>query len=212
MEKIKGNKKNIVIAAALIAVLAIGSTCAYFVDRDSVTNYFTVGDVEISVEEPNWDEASGENILPNSVISKDPQIKNTGANEAYVFMKVRVPNRWVQGMNEDGTFGESGEQDVFTYAVNNGWTLIDSNTVPDDASEYVYAYTNGSGNLNALAINETTNPIFDEVKFININEGNVDGENLEIKVEGLAIQTTDLGTSNPLEIYNIIMNGDSTPV
>ena len=36
------SKKNVFIAAALIALMAIGSTFAYFVDRDYVTNNFTV--------------------------------------------------------------------------------------------------------------------------------------------------------------------------
>lgn len=46
------SKKNVFIAAALIALMAIGSTFAYFVDRDYVANNFTVGDVEISVSKP----------------------------------------------------------------------------------------------------------------------------------------------------------------
>ena len=56
------SKKNVFIAAALIALMAIGSTFAYFVDRDYVTNNFTVGDVEISVSEPNWDPDEGLDI------------------------------------------------------------------------------------------------------------------------------------------------------
>ena len=52
-EKIS-ERKNLIIAGALIAIMAIGSTFAYFVDRDQVTNHFTVGDIEISVSEPNW--------------------------------------------------------------------------------------------------------------------------------------------------------------
>lgn len=53
------SKKNVFIVAALIALMAIGSTFAYFVDRDYVANNFTVGDVEISVSEPNWDPDEG---------------------------------------------------------------------------------------------------------------------------------------------------------
>ena len=49
-EKISG-RKNLIIAGALIALMAIGSTFAYFVDRDQVTNHFTVGDIEISVSD-----------------------------------------------------------------------------------------------------------------------------------------------------------------
>ena len=49
-EKIS-NRKNVIIAGALIALMAIGSTFAYFVDRDQVTNHFTVGDIEISVSD-----------------------------------------------------------------------------------------------------------------------------------------------------------------
>ena len=90
--KVKGiTKKNGIIAAALVMMLAIGTAIAYFTDMGSVTNSFTVGNVDIELEEPSWDPEAAKNITPMMEIAKDPQIENIGANPAYVFAVVTVP-------------------------------------------------------------------------------------------------------------------------
>ena len=201
-EKITG-RKNLIIAGALIALMAIGSIFAYFVDRDQVTNHFTVGDIEISVSEPNWNPSDGADITPNKVVKKDPKITNDGANDAFVFMSVKVPKANVKTANADGTLNAAANQDLFTYSVNTGWKLIKTNA-STDSTEYIYAYAGDK--MTALKPGETTATIFDTVKFINIVEEQLDGQSLDIQVNTMGIQTADLGTESPLEIYNIIMN------
>ena len=202
------SKKNVFIAAALIALMAIGSTFAYFVDRDSVTNNFTVGDVEISVSEPNWDPDEGTDITPNKVIKKDPKITNEGVNDAFVFMRVTVPRATVKTANYDGTLNARVNQDLFTFTANNGWKLIksDNGTL---STEYVYAYAGDK--MTVLKPGASTPTIFDTVKFINIIEEQLDGQDLDIVIETMGIQTADLGTESPIEIYNIIMNQQDVP-
>ena len=206
-EKIS-SKKNVLIAGALIALMAIGSTFAYFVDRDSVTNNFTVGDVEISVSEPNWDPDEGLDITPNKVMKKDPKITNDGANDAFVFMRVTVPRATVKTANDDGTLNAKANQDLFTYAANSGWKLIKSDN-GTYSSEYVYAYAGDK--MTALAPGQSTGTLFDTVKFINIIEEQLDGQDLDIVIDTMGIQTADLGTENPNEIYNIILNQQDVP-
>ena len=206
-EKISG-RKNLIIAGALIALMAIGSTLAYFVDRDQVTNHFTVGDIEISVSEPNWNPSDGADITPNKVVKKDPKITNDGANDAFVFMSVKVPKANVKTANADGTLNAAANQDLFTYSVNTGWKLIKTNA-STDSTEYIYAYAGDK--MTALKPGETTATIFDTVKFINIVEEQLDGQSLDIQVDTMGIQTADLGTDSPLEIYNIIMNQQDIP-
>lgn len=206
MTKTKGkisNKKNVAIAGALIAIMAIGSTFAYFIDRDSVTNKFTVGDVDISVTEPNWKPTDGTDITPNKVIKKDPKITNNGVNDAFVFMKVSVPKANVKTANANGTLNAAANQDLFTYTTNSGWKLIKT-TDGTSKTEYVYAY--GNDKMTVLKPGQSTTTLFDTVKFINIIEEQLDRQNLEIVIDTMGIQTADLGTDNPLEIYNIIMN------
>ena len=197
------SKRNVIIAGALIALMAIGSTFAYFVDRDSVTNNFTVGDVEISVTEPNWNPQDATDITPNKVMKKDPKITNDGVNDAFVFMKVTVPKANVKTANADGTLNSAANQDLFTYAVNSGWKLI--KTTPSASStEYVYAYA--ADKMTVLKPGQSTAALFDTVKFINVVEEQLDGQSLDIVVDTMGIQTADLGTEAPLEIYNIIVN------
>ena len=202
------SKKNVFIAAALIALMAIGSTFAYFVDRDYVANNFTVGDVEISVSEPNWDPDEGTDITPNKVIKKDPKITNEGANDAFVFMRVTVPRATVKTANYDGTLNSRANQDLFTFTANNGWKLIKSDNGAL-STEYVYAYAGDK--MTVLSPGQSTITLFDTVKFINIIEEQLDGQDLDIVIETMGIQTADLGTESPLEIYNIIMNQQDVP-
>ena len=77
-EKIS-SKKNVLIAGALIALMVIGSTFAYFVDRDSVTNSFTVGDVEIC-------EQCGKEYWPTRPSQKYCSKECGRAHEAFVRM------------------------------------------------------------------------------------------------------------------------------
>ena len=51
----------ILLVVALIATVAIGGTLAYLTDQDAEVNVFTVGNVEIEVEE-NFNQ--GEELMP----------------------------------------------------------------------------------------------------------------------------------------------------
>ena len=129
-------KKNIVIAIATVCVLVIGASFAYFVDHSKVTNSFTVGDIEVEVSEPNWNPEEGKDITPNKIIKKDPLVTNTGVNDAYAFISVKVPKADVTTVTANGTLNEKKVQDLFTYTVNNNWKLIKTNAA-DDHTEYV---------------------------------------------------------------------------
>ena len=76
------------------------------------------------LEEPQWDPDKGKDITPDKEVPKDPQITNTGANDAYVFMEVSVPRSEVRTVNDDGSLSEVLMQDLFTYETNEGWTLM----------------------------------------------------------------------------------------
>ena len=203
--KLTRNKKNAAIATAGAAVLLVGSSFAFFMDRESVTNPFTVGNVKITVTEEHFDETTARDITPNKVIPKDPVVTNTGVNDVYAFVSVKVPKANVETANADGTLNAAKNQDLFTYKVNDNWKLIKTNDA-DDHTEYIYAYSDANGTLKKLAKSEKTNAVFDNVKFINIVDEQQSGVNLNIDVNGIGIQTADLGTDNPLQIYGIAVN------
>ena len=89
--------------AAVITALAAGGTAAYLTDFETATNSFTVGKVDIDLDEPNWKPEDNTDLVPTQVIRKDPYVANKGVNEAFVYLEVSVPVRNVITVAKDGT-------------------------------------------------------------------------------------------------------------
>lgn len=98
------NRKKLV---ALIMVLAIalttlvGGTLAYFTDNDEEANVFTMGNVEIDLQE---DFGQNANLLPGVDVEKRVRVKNTGSNDAYVRVHIAVPAELDSFFNTDRNF------------------------------------------------------------------------------------------------------------
>ena len=126
------NKKKavaVISAAGLAGVLAVGGTLAYLTNTQSATNTFTVGNVEVGIDEPNFPSTTeddknkdgvpdskkypdsdndgipdiNEDQVPQQETDKDPMVTNTSTTDAIVFMKVTVPVRKVTAVANDGT-------------------------------------------------------------------------------------------------------------
>ncbi len=89
--------------SAVITALAAGGTAAYLTDFETATNSFTVGKVDIDLDEPNWKPEDNTDLVPTQVIRKDPYVANKGVNEAFVYLEVSVPVRNVITVAKDGT-------------------------------------------------------------------------------------------------------------
>ena len=192
----KTKTRKAFISIALVLALAITGALAFLTARDSAENKFTVGNVDIDLTEPNWDENAAKNIVSGQVIAKDPTITNTGRNDAYVYMMVEIPKAIetdIVSTDESGNEVTTTEANypLFSFAANEGWTLIDSQVGTDiDAYDYyVYGYNTALTPGNAATL-------FDEVAFANVTSDFVDtyaGENddlsLDINVTGYAIQS-----------------------
>lgn len=87
----------------MITALAAGGTAAYLTDFETATNSFTVGKVDIDLDEPNWKPEDNTDLVPTQVIRKDPYVANKGVNEAFVYLEVSVPVRNVITVAKDGT-------------------------------------------------------------------------------------------------------------
>ena len=83
----KNKRRLSIVVLALAMVVLISTAVAYFTDIDTVDNVFTIGKVEIGLEEPDWTPEEHTKITPNETIEKDPTITNTGINDAFVFDK-----------------------------------------------------------------------------------------------------------------------------
>lgn len=236
-----------ILACGFISSTIIGSTFAYFTDEEANVNTFTVGKVQIDLTEPKWEEAERKPMVPNDVLLKDPTVTNTGDSNAYVFLEVSIPKIAVRLANVDGTRGDEETIELFdwgkfddttdtftkatktvgnTIGLNEGWVLIHSPlrggriAITDNLSNvYIFAYKN------PIEPSESTLPLFDAVKFVNVIEGQLDGETLEIPIKAYAIQSDFIDESNfndsqsELErlqaIYNVYTNqnpvvGEST--
>lgn len=96
-------KKTILVAAIavmLVAALVVGGTLAYFTDKsDAKVNTFTVGNVAIDLEEPNWNADESHTLLPGARYAKDPTITvKKDSQDAYVFLKLDL-NKYVSLIN-----------------------------------------------------------------------------------------------------------------
>lgn len=194
----KSNKKNVVIVAGMICVLAIASIAALMTDTKTVTNTFTTGNVTIELTEPTWTstgEAKATNITPNKVIEKDPTIKNVGANDAYMFMKVEVPK-------QDST-------QLFNYTLNSGWVKIKEDTAASDKNVYVYAYGTADA-MTSVEKNVSTPALFSTVKVADVST--FANPNLAIQVDAYGIQASDLGKTSALDIWGLISTKHSVGI
>lgn len=99
----------IALAVCLVAVAIVGGSLAYFTDTEEATNTFEVGNVDITLTEPNWDAALKEDakaatLIPGRVIAKDPTITVEATSQrAYTFMKVQLSADFVDLLTKYAT-------------------------------------------------------------------------------------------------------------
>lgn len=205
---------------AIIAMALVGTACfgalsglsAYFTDSDEKINTVTVGNVKTDLEEPGWEdvpEDDKQDITPNEMIQKDPEITNTGKNDAFVFAEVHIPVKNIVCVGEDGQKLPAAETELFSYEIQEGWTKIKEEDVGGNDEEkfrkYVYAYGSETECM-MLKPGETTPPLFTDITLVNAVEGQIDDATLEIPVKSYAIQAENAGDSKlPEDIYDMYM-------
>lgn len=213
----KTNKKLSIIALALVACLMVAGISAYFTDGDTATNTFTVGKISIDLQEPNWEEP--EDITPNETFAKDPQVKNDGVNEAFVYLEVAVPYAEVivAGV-ADGVEAAATNTELYTYETNANWVQIgylnnegelvaDPVYRDDETVVHLYAYGTDTA-LTKLDADATTPALFEEITFVNVVEDQgLEESTLEVVINAYAIQTenlTDADTTDPTAVWAIL--------
>ena len=110
------NAKRIVALALVLALTVAGSiagTIAYLKDTDEAQNTFTVGNVDITLDEADVEEGENadgffsyvekedadrvqsnkyEDLVPGSTICKDPTVTNVGTQDAYIRVTLKHNN------------------------------------------------------------------------------------------------------------------------
>lgn len=167
-------RKIILLATALclVAILAMGSTLAYFTADDSATNEFTAGNVQIDLTEPKWEEqgkGDAPEVYPGEALAKDPTVKNTGKNPCFVRISV---TGW------DCLPDPAGDITYRTDYVNG---KLGDNWEYNEADGYYY-YTK------VLAANETTDALFDQIVIPLDLENDLTGTTYKLDVKAYAVQ------------------------
>ena len=215
----KKSKKQLILSIAACAMalsMAVGGTMAYMTDSETVTNTVTVGKVKIALSEPNYpgnESDQVKDLVPNEIVKKDPQVQNTGINDAIIYLKVEVPKADVTVAESSGTRGEKKVQEIFTLknlktGDDGTWMEIRKDDSATDKCVYIFAYKT------KLAKDATTTPLFDEVQLKNVLEREIDATTQDIKINAYAIQadnildvdTTTLDQTTLGKVYDIYVN------
>ena len=111
-------KKSVIIALialTLIVGCVVGGTLAWLTATTvTVTNTFTVGDINIELTETGTtDNQKNYDYIPGDVLAKDPKVTvEANSESAYIFLRVDVANNEVDDLT------------VIQWAIANGWTYI----------------------------------------------------------------------------------------
>lgn len=91
----------IFLCVALVAIAVVSASLAYFTDTEKATNTFTVGNVKINLIEQQKGANGLEDFVPNktllpgtsdkNAVSKIVTVKNTGENDAWVWVDLKIP-------------------------------------------------------------------------------------------------------------------------
>ena len=203
-------KKKIVslcLAAVLVVMAIAGATVAYFTDTKTAENTFTMGNVQIKLDETNVNDPEGArvtsneyNVYPGAVVTKDPIVHNTGKNGAYIRATVNVSD-W---MNLVGAyypdFKETFPNDGYKAALNllvgtlgKGWSVVgveagDVFTIGQFDAKFILKYDG------VLAAGADTTAMFQTVTIpAGIDNANADSFD-EVKVVAQAIQADGFDT------------------
>lgn len=165
------------VLAICIATLTTG-TLAFFTSEGRAHNVITTGGVKIAVQE--WADEDKENqfqnlggIMPSMTVTKIAEIKNTGASDAWIRVKV---DKNIQ--RQDG-----GEP-------NTDLVKLDLNDQDWELGQDGYYYYN-----QALKPSEVTKPIFTTVTFDAAMGNEYQNAKASVDVSAQAVQTANNGAS-----------------
>jgi hypothetical protein len=188
----------------LILTICISGSIALIAARtDKISNEFSLMYMDVELKEPSFDNNAVNVYSSNEVIPKDPQITNTGSEEAYVYASVFIPyvstGYYSRSYHNPGYRVESKSDDIpaYSYTINPGWDPVcvtgeyEYKTVVYENEEYTgrYAFYYYK---NPLEPNETTPPLFNEVTFLEY----------DIDVENAREDNEKAGTGNGSDVLN----------
>lgn len=91
----KNHRKTLIVLFIVLSLGLFSSVSAYFVDKVTAKNSFTIGYVETKIEE---DYTPPKELKPGITFPKKVTVKNTGPNDCYVRMLVTFSNSQMENV------------------------------------------------------------------------------------------------------------------
>lgn len=183
-------KKKIIslcLVAALAVVAIAGASLAYFTDKDAKTNTFTLGNVDIELNEEKWEEPIA--AVPDVEYAKDPVVTNIGENDAWIRVDVTL--------SDAAAFTAAAARHqitdlatIFAGHDETKWTLAGTPVYDDEANTLTYSYYYNT----VLAVDKSTEALFTSVTIPAVFDNDDMKEiraDFTIDVTAHAIQTAD---------------------
>lgn len=194
---------SIALVVAMVAVIAAGSL-AYFTDTEKADNVFTVGKVDITLNEKNADGTpftQNQKLYPGTKTQNNiPKIvtvtNNQGSEDAYMWAEIWIPSALDDGDDNSPTAPGLGNSLHFNYARN----VVETKATYLGSKEINGVMYNGYvhfvENDTAKAAGETTGALLDQVY---MDKGVVQGENGYLLTDG----ETDYTGSWDIVVYGV---------
>lgn len=192
-------KALLVVACALLLVAAsVFGTMAYLTSKDTVTNTFTIGKVEITLDEAKVDlngtavtpaervKNNSYKLMPGHSYTKDPTVHVDAASEdSWIFVKVE---NGIAAFEAATSSEEGGYKKIADQIVAKGWTALDG-----VAGVYYKSYDKSTTGANLV--------VFENFKMAdNANEvngwGNISADTTKVTVTAYAVQKDGFENAN----------------
>lgn len=187
--------------------VSAATTMAYLTSTSqSLENILTPGNITVKISETDWEEKSGEAILPGECRKKNPKVQNTGTITAWIFLEADIPVRKIRLVDAQTRCKlPEADTELVQFTAKEGWKLMERITEPDKV-RYVYGYQTPVEPLGE------TNELFEEITVVPYLEGELDPEEvLEIPVTARAVQAHIAPEGTDLkEIYQIYLDQKNT--
>lgn len=190
----------LMLCAVLLVVTTVFTTIAFLTDNDSVVNTFTIGKVDITLDEAKVTSAgvvdgndrvkeNNYKLMPGHTYTKDPTVHvQSGSEDCYLFVKVE------NGISaiEDSTINISAQMAA------KGWLALGG----DNANIYVYVgiEANATAPKSAHAGDDVV--VFEQFK---VKENVTDFSNYsnaQIAITAYAVQADSFAGKTATEIWN----------
>ena len=120
------------LCAVLLVTASVLGTMAYLTSTDEVQNTFTVGQVQITLDEKDTDnstpdadrdKANAYHLLPGNEYEKDPTVHvNAVSEDSWIFVKVE---NGIAAFEAATSTEENGYKSISDQITANGWTALD---------------------------------------------------------------------------------------